>query len=188
MTRPRSRNPASCLRGGFSEFLEAAAARRDDEAGRRGKRDAAAADIQDSSAEVGSQRIGVDVHFAGRRGAHRGRHREGGHLADGKPFCHVDLRVDNALYEQAPERYSSEIVIRVLKDMGTPLGSARQRVTISYADFEIAQALEIKVNSPVFRVFREFFDRGGRLIYSANLIYPGDVLEFEMEFTVDTAD
>ena len=110
------------------------------------------------------------------------------HSLDGKPFCHVDLRVDNALYEKAPERYSSEIVVRVLKDMGIPVGSARQRVTISYADLEIAQALQIKVNSPVFRVFREFFDPSGRLIYSANLVYPGDVLEFEMEFTTDTSD
>ena len=110
------------------------------------------------------------------------------HSLDGKPFCHVDLRVDNALYEKAPERYSSEIVVRVLKDMGIAVGSARQRVTISYADLDIAQALQIKVNSPVFRVFREFFDRGGRLIYSANLVYPGDVLAFEMEFTTDASD
>lgn len=110
------------------------------------------------------------------------------HSLDGKPFCHVDLRVDNALYEKAPERYASEIVIGVLKDMGVPVGSARQRVTISYADFEVAETLQVKLNSPVFRVFREFFDRSGRLIYSASLVYPGDVLEFEIEFTADPSD
>lgn len=109
------------------------------------------------------------------------------HTLDGKPFCHVDLRVDSSLYEKAPERFASEIVISVLEDLGVQFESARQWVTISYADFELSQALNIKVNSPVFRVYREIFDSDERLIYSSTLLYPGDALEFEMEFKVDTA-
>lgn len=107
------------------------------------------------------------------------------HARDGKPFCRVDIRLDDTLFEQAPDRFLNEIVVSVLKDIGVGVASARQKVTISYADFELAQALGVNVNSAVFRVFREFFDAEGGLIYSANLDYPGDQLALEIEFAVN---
>lgn len=106
------------------------------------------------------------------------------HAKQGKPFCLVDIKLDNKIFTQATDRFQREIVVTVLKDLGVDIGSARQKVTISYADFELAQALEISVNSAVFRVFREFFDTKGCLIYSATLFYPGDSLELEIDFTV----
>ena len=109
------------------------------------------------------------------------------HTREGSPFCRVDIRLDNTVFEQAPKRFCKEIVVTVLKDIGVAVSSARQKITISYADFELAQALRVNVNSPVFKVFREFFDTDGQLIYSAKLIYPGDLLEMEIEFAVDQA-
>jgi len=105
------------------------------------------------------------------------------HAKSGKPFCQVDIKLDDAVFEQAPDRFAQEIVVSVLKDLGVNVESARQKVTISYADFAMAQALDIKVNSAVFRVAREFLDATGQMIYSATLFYPGDLLEFEMDFT-----
>jgi len=107
------------------------------------------------------------------------------HTRSRKPFCQVDIRLDDQIFEQAPERFKNEIVISVLKDLGISVKKARQNVTISYADFELAKAIDIKVNSAVFRVLREFLDDQGQLIYSALLYYPGDVLEFEMEFVTE---
>ena len=107
------------------------------------------------------------------------------HTREGMPFCLVDLRLDGGIFALAPERFSREIVVAVLEDIGIGVATARQRVTISYADFESAQALEVRVNSPVFRVLREFFDTNGKLIYSADLIYPGDLLAFEIEFAIN---
>jgi GntR family transcriptional regulator len=107
------------------------------------------------------------------------------HARDGKPFCCVDLRLDAELFELAADRFASEIVVTVLKDIGVVVASARQKVTLSYADVTLAEALLINVNSAVFRVYREFFDADGQLIYSASLIYPGDLLELEIEFSVD---
>ncbi|MEM9850460.1 MAG: GntR family transcriptional regulator [Pseudomonadota bacterium] len=104
------------------------------------------------------------------------------HARSGKPFCQVDIRLDDAVFDRAPGRFAKEIVVTVLKDLGIEVDRARQRVTISYADFAMAQALGIKVNSAVFRVAREFLDAGGQLIYSATLYYPGELLELEMEF------
>ena len=109
------------------------------------------------------------------------------HTRLGKPFCQVDIRLDDQIFERAPERFSQEIVVSVLRDLGVTVHKARQRVTISYADFAMAQALGIKVNSAVFRVLREFLDDSDQLIYSATLFYSGDLLELEMEFATDQA-
>lgn len=107
------------------------------------------------------------------------------HARLGKPFCQVDIKLDDEIFDRAPDRFLSEIVVAVLKDLGVSVYKARQNVTISYADFAMAQALGIKVNSAVFRVLREFSDDQGRLIYSATLSYPGDMLELEMEFATE---
>ena len=105
------------------------------------------------------------------------------HTRLGKPFCQVDIRLDDNIFDQAPERFAREIVVSVLRDLGVTIHKARQKVTISYADFDLAQALGIKVNSAVFLVSREFLDENGQLVYSAALSYPGDLLDLEMEFT-----
>ncbi|MEM6386403.1 MAG: GntR family transcriptional regulator [Pseudomonadota bacterium] len=109
------------------------------------------------------------------------------HARMGKPFCQVDIKLDDEIFDRARDRFLSEIVVSVLRDLGVAVQKARQNVTISYADFEMAQALGVKVNSAVFRVRREFLDETGRMIYSATLSYPGDMLELEMEFATDEA-
>jgi len=107
------------------------------------------------------------------------------HARMGKPFCQVDIKLDDEIFDRAPDRFATEIVVSVLRDLGVTVQKARQKVTVSYADFAMAQALGVKVNSAVFRVFREFLDTDGQLIYSATLSYPADLLELEMEFATD---
>ena len=99
----------------------------------------------------------------------------------------MDIKLDDLIFDRAPERFAQEIVVSVLRDLGVNVHKARQRVTIAHADFAMARALGIKVNSAVFRVLREFLDCEGRLIYSATLSYPGDMLELEMEFATEGA-
>ncbi len=108
------------------------------------------------------------------------------HTRLGKPFCQVDIKLDDDLFDRAPDRFATEIVVSVLRDLGVTVDKARQKVTIAYADFAMAQALGIKINSALFRVQREFLDDAGALIYSATLFYPGDLLEMEMEFATST--
>ena len=107
------------------------------------------------------------------------------HARNGKPFCQADIQLDEQVYERAPERFTQEVVVAVLRDLGVDIANARQKFTIAYADFDLAKALGIKVNSAVFKVCREFFDEHGDLIYSANLHYPCDTLELEIEFSTE---
>ncbi|MEM9707367.1 MAG: GntR family transcriptional regulator [Pseudomonadota bacterium] len=106
------------------------------------------------------------------------------HLKDGSPFCHVELRLDSSVFDRAPSRFETEIAVSVLEDLGVEVESARQKITVSYADFELARALEITVNAAVFRVVREFYDANGSLVYSALLMYPADLMELEIEFSI----
>jgi len=106
------------------------------------------------------------------------------HSQAGEPFCHVDIKLENQLYLKSPERFDTEIVVTVLKDLGVAVENARQNVTIAYADVEMAEILKMPVNAPVFHVLREFYSDNGQLIYSAILIYPGDKLELEVEFAI----
>lgn len=105
------------------------------------------------------------------------------HTRHRKSFCRVDIRLDDEVYERAPERFSQEIVVAVLRDLGVDIAKAHQKITITYADVELAVALDIKVNSAVFKVHREFFDEKSKLIYSAKLFYPADQLDLDIEFT-----
>ncbi|MGC6412485.1 MAG: GntR family transcriptional regulator, partial [Candidatus Puniceispirillaceae bacterium] len=106
------------------------------------------------------------------------------HSQSGEPFCHVDIKLENQLYLKAPKRFETEIVVTVLKELGVAVETARQNVTIAYADVEMAEKLKMPVNAPVFRMLREFYSDDGTLIYSATLIYPGDKLELEVEFAI----
>ena len=103
------------------------------------------------------------------------------HLMNGKPFCQVAVHLDQAVFDLAPKRFLSEIAVSVLEDLGVEVISAKQKITISHADFDLAASLGIQVNSAVFRVVRQFFDGSGNMIYSALLVYPGDLLELEID-------
>ena len=107
------------------------------------------------------------------------------HARGGKPFCQADIKLDDQVYERAPDRFTRETVVAVLRDLGVVVANAHQKIMIAYADFGLAKALGIKVNSAVFRVSREYFDEHGVLIYSAKLLYPCDVLELETEFSTN---
>lgn len=106
------------------------------------------------------------------------------HVRSKRPFCHVELRLDAEIYDKAPDRFRQEIAVSVLQDLGFVISSAKQKITISYADFALAEALDINVNAAVFRVTREFYDAESTLVYSAVLIYPGELLELEIDFSV----
>ncbi|MDB6179591.1 GntR family transcriptional regulator [Paracoccus sp. Z330] len=105
------------------------------------------------------------------------------HEVGGKPFCMLDVHLNKDIYELAPERFDKELIVLALKDLGIALGSASQTVALSSADLEMAEGLGVDVNSPVFKVVRKVNDQKDRLIYFADLIYPGDALEFRIDFT-----
>ena len=59
--------------------------------------------------------------------------------------------------------------------------TARQMLTISTADLEVARHLGVSVNAPVAEVRRVFTGPERRVIYLAEITYRGDFVHMEMD-------
>ncbi|AKO96161.1 MAG: GntR family transcriptional regulator [Marinovum algicola] len=104
------------------------------------------------------------------------------HELGGQPFCMLDVHLRKDIYQDAPEKFDRELIVSAFKELGIALGSATQTVALASADLEMAEGLQVEVNSPVFKVVRKVKDDADRLIYFGDLIYPGDALEFRIDF------
>ncbi|WP_235579860.1 GntR family transcriptional regulator [Ramlibacter sp. Leaf400] len=104
------------------------------------------------------------------------------HLRDGKPYCVIDIYLDERIFRQARSRFRNNTVIPILTSMpGVDIHIAHQVLTIATADLVVAHHLELQVNAPVAEVRRIFKDREGVVIYLADVTYRGDAIRLEMD-------
>jgi GntR family transcriptional regulator len=104
------------------------------------------------------------------------------HVRDGKPYCVIDIYLDEKIFRRAPDKFRSRTVIPLLTSMkGVHIDQAHQVVTIGTADVDVARHLELAVNAPVAEVRRIFKDASGTVIYLADVIYRGDAIRIEMD-------
>ncbi|MCC2634742.1 GntR family transcriptional regulator [Ramlibacter sp.] len=127
---------------------------------------------------VGSPPLGVGEGIAADRYAFMRRV----HLRDGKPYCVINIYLDERIFRQSPQAFRKKTVIPLLKAMkGVRIAAAHQVLTISSADMEVARLLELPVNAPVAEVRRIFKDAAGTVIYLADVTYRGDAIRLEMD-------
>ena len=73
-------------------------------------------------------------------------------------------------------------MVRLLVDMpSVKIVTARQVLTISTADLEVARYLGISVNAPVAEVRRVFTGPKRRVIYLGEVTYRGDFVHLEID-------
>jgi GntR family transcriptional regulator len=104
------------------------------------------------------------------------------HSHQGKPYCVIDIYLDAEIFRRRPTRFRKETVIPLL--MGMPsvkIVTARQVLTISTADLEVARHLGISVNAPVAEVRRVFSGPKRRVIYLGEVTYRGDFVHVEFD-------
>jgi GntR family transcriptional regulator len=104
------------------------------------------------------------------------------HSLDNRKFSLVDLYLRSDIYDLSPDRFQNELAISLFIDLGVQITSARQTIEISSADMNVADLLNISVNSPIFKAFRVFRDQNNEIIYCAEILYRGDFLSLEIEF------
>jgi GntR family transcriptional regulator len=102
------------------------------------------------------------------------------HSREGRPYCVINIYVDEALFRRHPKRFRNETVIPLLVGMGT-VAHARQVLTVGTADMEVARLLDVPVNAPVAEVRRVFTDKKRRVIYLGEVTYRGDFIHVEMD-------
>jgi GntR family transcriptional regulator len=104
------------------------------------------------------------------------------HARDGKPYCVINIWLDETIFRQSPAAFRSQTVIPLLKAMpGVHIAAAHQVLTIASADMEVARLLELPMNAPVAEVRRVFKDAAGTVIYLADVTYRGDAIRLEMD-------
>ncbi|WP_334159321.1 GntR family transcriptional regulator [Achromobacter insolitus] len=104
------------------------------------------------------------------------------HASNGQPYCVINIYLDAAIFAKHPSRFRKETVIPIL--MGMPsveIVTARQVLTISTADVEVARHLGISVNAPVAEVRRVFTGPERRVIYLGEVTYRGDFVRMEID-------
>ena len=113
------------------------------------------------------------------------RHLRRVHSRSGEPYCVISIHLDEKVFNKAPDRFRTETIIRVLLDMPkVKIARAYQTLRISVADVEIAQLLNLPLNSAVGEVVRVFHDLQGRIMYVAEITYRAEFINFQMELKV----
>lgn len=102
------------------------------------------------------------------------------HSKEGRPYCVIDIYLDERVFRRHAERFRRETVIPILASMRDGVAHAQQVLTIGTADVEVARRLQVPVNAPVAEVRRVFTDRGGRVIYLGEVKYRGDFIQLHM--------
>ena len=104
------------------------------------------------------------------------------HAHEGRPYCVIDIYLDAAIFARRPARFRKETVIPLLLAMpSVEIVTARQVLTISTADLEVARHLGVNVNAPVAEVRRVFTGPKRRVIYLGEITYRGDYVQLEMD-------
>ncbi len=103
------------------------------------------------------------------------------HIKDGARFAYIELFLDKAIYDRAPQRFNATTVIPVMDELGVNVAKARQELTIGCASPEVARHLRIACGVPVAFVRRYACDASGRAIYAATVVYPGDRVRFDID-------
>ncbi|WP_088141034.1 GntR family transcriptional regulator [Achromobacter xylosoxidans] len=104
------------------------------------------------------------------------------HARNGQPYCVINIYLDAVIFAKHPARFRKETVIPILMGMSSvDIVSARQVLTISTADVEVARHLGINVNAPVAEVRRVFTGPERRVIYLGEVTYRGDFVRMEID-------
>jgi GntR family transcriptional regulator len=104
------------------------------------------------------------------------------HSRNGQPYCVINIYLDASIFAKHPTRFRKETVIPILIGMtSVDIVTARQVLTISTADVEVARHLGVPVNAPVAEVRRVFTGPGRRVIYLGEVTYRGDFVRVDID-------
>ena len=104
------------------------------------------------------------------------------HKQDGRRYAIIAIYLAQEIFEQAPERFRSELVIPLLASLpSVEIARAHQTLTIGTAGIEASELLGILANAPTAEVRRVFTDRNGVVIYLGEVLYRGDFIRLEMD-------
>lgn len=104
------------------------------------------------------------------------------HSRDGEAYCVVSIYIDERIYNKAPKKFRSEMVIPLLASLpSVEIAKARQTLNIGSADTEVARDLGVPINTPVGEIRRVFNAPDGAVIYLGEAVYRGDYIHLDVD-------
>jgi GntR family transcriptional regulator len=108
------------------------------------------------------------------------------HMRDDKPYCLIDLALDERIYRKRPQKYEKYPVLSIMSEAGILEGvQARQQLTIRSAEIDETHHLLIEPGAAVADVRRSIVDRHGVVIYAAVVLYPSRVVKLDMNLLTE---
>ncbi|WP_349360893.1 GntR family transcriptional regulator [Stappia sp.] len=108
---------------------------------------------------------------------------------DGEPMSYLVTYVPADIGRQyESEELNSQPLLHLLERAGVDVASARQTISATLADAEVASALSIPVGSPLIEVRRVVRDRAERPVEYIRVLYRPDLYRFEMSMRRVTAE
>lgn len=102
------------------------------------------------------------------------------HFADGQPYAVVSLDLLDSVFRKDPEGFRKRAIVALLVRMKV-VERARQTMSIAAADAQVATLLRVSAGTPVARVSRVFHTKNNVVLYSAEVIYRGDWVRWEID-------
>lgn len=104
------------------------------------------------------------------------------HYHEEVPYCLIDVYLDREVYERDPEAFRSRpIVPRLVALPGLRIAGAKQIMRITASTEVTARHLDIGVGDPIARVYRSILDHRRRIVYYADIQYPAQMFQVEMD-------
>jgi GntR family transcriptional regulator len=108
------------------------------------------------------------------------------HMRHERPYCLIDLALDERIYRRRPQKYSRYPVLSIMSEAGFLDGvQARQQLTIRSAEADEAAHLLIEPGGAVADVRRTIVDARGVVIYAAVVLYPSRTVRLDMNLITD---
>jgi len=108
------------------------------------------------------------------------------HMRHERPYCLIDLALDERIYRRRPQKYSKYPVLSIMSEAGFLDGvQARQQLTIRSAEADEAAHLLIEPGGAVADVRRTIVDARGVVIYAAFVLYPSRTVRLDMNLITD---
>jgi GntR family transcriptional regulator len=105
------------------------------------------------------------------------------HARHGVPFLLAHLFIDERLSKRISKKdLQSKTALKLMADIsGLKIKDARQTLTISSADVETSELLDMPLNAPIGVVYRSVVDRSGFLAFIGEGLYRGDMIRVDMK-------
>jgi GntR family transcriptional regulator len=109
-------------------------------------------------------------------------------MRDKEPYALASIHVAKHIYDRDPLAFQKRVALAVINDMeGLIIARAHQDLLISAADVETAIHLNIPLNAPTAEAHCIVTDADGVVIYSGDIIYPGDRVKLNIELLNSSA-